>query len=99
MEYKHFAVQAFEREPGKWRASIRRVDGDPVQIMGATKLDQTITHIDDRTAPAALLTAMEAIDAGTFVRDRVDTEKFWRRRAQSSLRSVEPARLQRRRGR
>jgi len=96
MEYKQFAVQAFEREPGKWRARIRRVDGEPVQIIGANKFEQSITRVDDRTPAAALLTAMNAIDAGTFERDRMATEKLWRRREQSS-RSVERNKLERRR--
>ena len=57
---KGFYVQAFEREPGKWRANIRCVDGKLVN-----------------TAVAAMVMAMDVIDAGTFV--RVATEKFWRR--------------------
>jgi len=97
MEYKQFAVQAFEREPGKWRASIRRVDGEPVQVIGTNKFGQSITRIDDRTPAAALLTAMDAIDAGTFVRDRAATEKLWRRRECSSSERVETNNLQRRR--
>ena len=27
MEYKQFVVRAFEREPGKWRASVERANG------------------------------------------------------------------------
>ena len=27
MEYKRFNVKAFEREPGKWRASVERANG------------------------------------------------------------------------
>jgi hypothetical protein len=38
MEYKRFVVRAFEQEPGKWRASIRRADGKPVKIIGGEKL-------------------------------------------------------------
>lgn len=97
MEYKQFAVQAFEREPGKWRARIRRVDGAPVQVIGTNKLDQSITRADERTPAAALLTAMAAIDEGTFVRERAATEKFWRRREYSSPRSTGPGKLQQRR--
>lgn len=96
MEYKRFAVQAFEREPGKWRARIRRVDGEPVQLTGTDKLDQSITRADERTQAAALLMAMAAIDEGTFVRDRAATEKFWRRREYQSPTSA-PPKLQRRR--
>jgi hypothetical protein len=97
MEYNGFALQAFEREPGKWRARIRRVNGEPVQVIGTNKLDQSITRADERTPAAALLTAMAAIDEGTFVRERVSTEKFWRRREYSPPRSAEPNKLRRRR--
>ena len=83
MEYKRFDVQAFEREPGKWRANIRRADGKPVKIIGGKKFEQSVTRFDAPTAVAAIFMAMAAIDAGTFVRDRVATEKFWRRRGQS----------------
>jgi hypothetical protein len=84
MEYKRFVVQAFEREPGKWRANVRRADGKPVKVIGGKKLEQSVTRFDARTAVAASRMALAAIDAGTFVRDRVATEKFWRRRGLSS---------------
>jgi hypothetical protein len=29
MEYKEFVIRAFEREPGKWRASVQRANGRP----------------------------------------------------------------------
>jgi hypothetical protein len=97
MEYKQFAVQAFEREPGKWRARIRRVDGNPVQVIGTNKLDQSITRADDATPAAALLTAMAAIDEGIFGRERAARERFWRRGEYGSPRSAAPGKLQRRR--
>ena len=84
MEYKRFVVQAFEREPGKWRANVRRADGKPVKVIGGKKLEQSVTRFDAGTAVAAIRMALAAIDAGTFVRDRVATEKFWRRRGLSS---------------
>ena len=84
MEYKQFVVQAFEREPGKWRASIRRADCKPVKVIGGKKLEQSLTRFDARTAVAAIRMALAAIDAGTFVRDRRATERFWRRREQFS---------------
>jgi hypothetical protein len=79
MEYKRFVVRAFEREPGKWRGSIRRADGKPVKVISGRKLEQSVTRFDARTADAAIHMAMATIDAGTFVRDRAATEKFWRR--------------------
>ena len=82
VEYMRFVVKAFEREPGKWRANIRRADGKPVKVIGGKKLEKSVTRFDASTAVVAI--RMAAIDAGTFVRDRVATEKFWRRRGQSS---------------
>ena len=73
MEFKRFVVQAFERELGKWRASIRRADGKPVKVIGRKKLEQIVTRFDAPTAVAAIFMAMAAIDAGTFARDRVAT--------------------------
>ena len=84
MEYNRFVVRAFEREPGKWRASIRRADGKPVKAIGGKKLEQSVTRFDARAADAAIRMAIAVIDAGTFARDRAATEKFWRRRGQSS---------------
>jgi hypothetical protein len=84
MEYKRFQVHAYEREPGKWRAAIRRVDGKPVKILGRKKLTQDVTSFDAASAAAAVAMAMTAIDAGSFVRDRVATERFWRRHRRSS---------------
>ncbi len=84
MEYKRFVVRAFEREPGKWRANVRRTDGKPVKVIGSRKLEQSVTRFDARTADAAIRMAMAAIDAGAFVRDRTAMEKFWRLRGRSS---------------
>jgi hypothetical protein len=75
MEYQQFSVTAFERQPNKWRARIRRLDGMPVLIQGLKRLDQFVTGIDSETAQAALLTAMAAIDAGTFSRNRAQTDE------------------------
>jgi len=93
MEYKQFRVQAFEREPGKWRANVRRGDGKPVKIVGREKLEKFVTRFDAGTAGATIAMAMAVIDAGMLVRDRVPMEKIWRRREQSSEfpTSVRPA--------
>jgi hypothetical protein len=81
MQYKQFIVRAFELQPGKWRAKVRRADGKPVKIMGRKKLDQFVTTFDATTAVAAMLVAIKTIDAGTFSREKAYTERFWRRRA------------------
>ncbi|HUI14858.1 MAG TPA: hypothetical protein VL048_15475 [Xanthobacteraceae bacterium] len=70
MQYQRFLISAFEREPEKWRAKVRRADGMPVIIRGLKKLDEFVTGIDSNTAQAALLAAMAAIDAGTFSQNR-----------------------------
>ncbi len=87
MEYKGFYVEAFEREPGKWRANIRRIDGKPVKVIGRERLEKSVTKFDATTEIAAKAIAMEVIDAGTFVRQRVATEKFCRRRRHGAARA------------
>jgi hypothetical protein len=83
MEYKQFVVRAFEREPGKWRAKILRPIGKPLRT-GQNRVVRFITGVDRTTASAALLVALEAIDAGAFSRPATLPEKFWRRRGQHS---------------
>jgi hypothetical protein len=70
VEYKHFLLRAFQREPGKWRASVKRIDGKPLMLVGSerAKLDKFVTGIDSSTPKDALLVAIAAIEAGTFSR-------------------------------
>ena len=84
MEYEHFSVMAFERQPNKWRARIRRSDGMPIVIKGLKKLGEFVTGIDCETAQAALMMAIAAIDAGTFRRSRDQDER------RSGARTLEP---------
>jgi|GEM_PF-1911677 len=79
MEYLGFVVEAFEQGPGKWRAKILRSSGKPL-ITGRKRIWQFITGVDAATASAALLMALDAIDAGTFSCAAPTPEKFWRRR-------------------
>jgi hypothetical protein len=71
MEYKQFVVKAFEREPGKWRASVERANGKAL-IRGTGRqrrtLDKFITGMDATAAEAAMQMAMAAIDANAFSR-------------------------------
>ena len=83
MENQGFVVEAFEQEPGKWRAKLSRSSGRPL-ITGRKRIWQFVTGIDATTAPAALLMALESIDAGTFSRAAPLPEKFWRQRRQRS---------------
>jgi hypothetical protein len=80
MEYKGFIVQAFEREPGKWRAKVVRPDGEPL-IKVRNGIMQFVTGIDRLTPSAALLDAVKAIDAQTFLRPPELPEALRRRRS------------------
>jgi hypothetical protein len=44
-ESKCFQINVFEREPGKWRAKIRRSDGSKIRI-GNMHFDLVITSVD-----------------------------------------------------
>jgi hypothetical protein len=84
MEYKQFFVRGFEQQPGKWRARIRRADGKPIKITSGKKLEQFTTGLDVTTELDAILMAVAAIDAKSFSRNKVPTEKFWRRHPHSA---------------
>jgi hypothetical protein len=81
MEYQGYVVRTFEREPGKWRAKILRPIG---KSLGRNRIVQFVTGVDRTTPSAALLVALEAIDAGAFSRSATLPEKFWHRRGQRS---------------
>lgn len=83
MEYQGYVVRTFEREPGKWRAKILRPVGKPL-VTGRKRIVQFVTGVDRTTPSAALLVALEAIDAGAFSRPATLPEKFWHRRGQRS---------------
>ena len=63
-ERARFQIEVFVREPGKWRASIRRSDGSKIRV-GTCVFDRFITSVDTSTADQALQLARRAIDAGT----------------------------------
>jgi hypothetical protein len=83
MEYQGYIVRTFEREPGKWRAKILRPVGKSL-VAGRNRIVQFVTGVDRTTPSAALLVALEAIDAGAFSRPATLPEKFWHRRGQRS---------------
>jgi len=62
-ERARFQIEVFAREPGKWRASIRRSDGSMVRV-GNMRVDLFTTSVDTSTADQALQLARKAIDAG-----------------------------------
>jgi hypothetical protein len=79
VEYKQFTIRAYEREPGKWRARVRRTSGRPL-ISGHSKLMEFVTAKDRASEADAMSMAIEAIDAGVFSRaTKRSSEKFWRR--------------------
>jgi hypothetical protein len=63
-ERKCFQIEVFAREPGKWRASIRRSDGSKVRVGDIASCDRFTTSVDTSTAEQALQLARRAIDAG-----------------------------------
>jgi hypothetical protein len=63
-ERVRFRIEVFVRQPGKWRASIRRSDGSKIRV-GDMRVDLFTTSVDTSTADQALQLAREAIDAGT----------------------------------
>jgi hypothetical protein len=69
LEYKRFFVRPFEREVGKWRARIQRMDGRPL-LVGQKRLQRFVTGLDTTTPNAAMLMALNAIDSGTFSRSK-----------------------------
>jgi hypothetical protein len=66
MEYRQFILKAFEREPGKWRASVQRANGLPISSHHRGRLRKFVTGTDASTAEAAALMAVAAIDASAF---------------------------------
>jgi len=72
MEYKRFIVQAFEREPGKWRARVQRADRK-LLWKGRAKIAEFVTAVDVTTPERALQMALAAIDRGAFSRQPVDS--------------------------
>jgi len=67
MEYRQYTVRAFERGPGKWRASVRRTDGK-LLWKGRAKIRSFVTGIDANTPESAMQMAIAAIDRGAFSR-------------------------------
>jgi hypothetical protein len=91
MEYKQFIVKSLEREPGKWRGTVKRSDGKPIMVVGRVKLSKFVTGVDATTAEAARLAAIAAIDAGAFSR-RAGGFAHLRSRTHCKRKRVEPQR-------
>jgi len=70
VEYKQFFVKAFEQQPGKWHARVKRLDGKPILVArrDQARVDEFVTSADSPTPDDALLRAIAAIDTGAFSR-------------------------------
>jgi hypothetical protein len=62
MQYRHFKITTFEREPGKWLASIKRADGSSITCQGTTL--PFFTTAETTTAEYAVDLSKGAIDQG-----------------------------------
>ena len=64
--YKGFQIRAFEREQGRWRAEIRKVDGSPLKtLVGDSGHSMSITTTADTLAAETSIDEVKkAIDAG-----------------------------------
>jgi nitroreductase len=79
MIYKGFFIDAFEQEPGKWRARVTRANGRPSRKSRRRRRREFVTSVDQSSAVEAMKMAMEAVDAGSFFRNvERRAEKFWR---------------------
>jgi hypothetical protein len=64
--YKGVEIRAFEREPGRWRAEIRKADGSALKtLIGDSGHRMSITTTADTlTAETTLDEVKKTIDAG-----------------------------------
>ena len=64
--YKGFEIRAYEREPQRWRAEIRKADGSTLEILvGDSGHRMSITTTADTlTADASIDEVKKAIDSG-----------------------------------
>ena len=64
--YRGFEIREFEREQGRWRAEIRKVDGSTLKILvGDSGHRMSITtSADTLTAETSIDEVKKAIDAG-----------------------------------
>lgn len=63
--YKAYAIDAFQRDTDKWRATIRRLDGKKIRVAFPPSVqDETTTATDSLAAEKAIAVAKKAIDGG-----------------------------------
>jgi hypothetical protein len=67
INYKAYTIEAFEREAGRWRATIKRLDGKKIRVTVAsppTEHHSVTTSADTLTPEAAVDLAKQGIDGG-----------------------------------
>jgi hypothetical protein len=63
--YKSYIIDAYERETGRWRATIRRQDGEKIRVaVPPAEHLQVVTSADTLTSQEAVSLAKLRIDAG-----------------------------------
>jgi hypothetical protein len=68
VNYKAYNINAFEREPARWRAVIRRQDGNKIRIaVPPVELESVTTSADALTAESAIDLAKQGIDGGGMI--------------------------------
>ena len=68
MDYKQYLIETFEREPTRWRARIRRLDGRNIRVhVPQMEHASIITSSDALTAETATDLAKKAIDADRMI--------------------------------
>jgi hypothetical protein len=79
MNYKGFLIEAFEQRPSKWRARIGRARGRPL-ISTNRRIREIIISVDQPSAAAALMAAMDAVDSDPLFHRKAEqrTERYWR---------------------
>jgi hypothetical protein len=67
VHYKAYVIEALETSPGRWRARVRRLDGQAIKILtdNGKETDSITTGGMERfSAPDAMTVAKEMIDGG-----------------------------------
>jgi hypothetical protein len=66
--YKSYIIDAYERETGRWRATIRRQDGKRIRVAAPpTEHVQVTTAADTLTSQEAVSLAKLRIDGGGMI--------------------------------
>jgi hypothetical protein len=66
--YKSYIIDAYERETGRWRATIRRQDGMKIRVaVPPTERLEVVTSADTLTSQEAVTLAKLRIDGGGII--------------------------------